>query len=174
MPSLNASDVIAIVAIVAGVVGTLGAGALADRRADKRAMKERLLQARLRAIEDTQRYTAATLEHFSTVALVPDKAGLPPDLGDYPKVAISLIGDSDVVVAFFELVVSEGERVRDGGRPWTQADHDRFTDVGIAVSRALRAQEERVLAGEAPLVTPPDQQHDTTAPFVDRIRDFPT
>jgi hypothetical protein len=58
MSNLTGSDIIAIVAIVAGVVGTLGAGLLADRRANERAKADRLLQARLRAIEDTQRYSA--------------------------------------------------------------------------------------------------------------------
>jgi hypothetical protein len=170
MPTLTASDVIAIVAIIAGVIGTLGGGFLADRRADKRAKAERLLQARLRAIEDTQRYVGAMLEHISNLALVPDKAGLPPDLGDYPKVELSLIGDRDIAMAYFELVVREGERAMAGGPRWTQADSDEYNRVGIAVSRALRAQEERVLSGRAPLVAPADVQSADTAALIERMR----
>jgi hypothetical protein len=110
------------------------------------------------------------MEHISTVALAPDKAGLPPDLGNYPKVTLSLIGDPDVVVAFLEFVVSEGERAKAGGSPWTQADSDEYNRVGIAVTRALRAQEDRVLAGDAPLVAPADRQVSESAALAERMR----
>jgi hypothetical protein len=170
VPTLTASDVIAIVAIVAGVTGTLVAGFLADRRAAGRAKTDRVMQARLRAIEDTQRYVLAMMEHISTSALVPAKAGLPPNLGDYPKVALSLIGEAETVMAFVNLVVDEGKRIKAGGPPWTDADRDRYENVGIVVSRALSAQEERVLAGKPPVIEPADRQDADAAAAVERLK----
>lgn len=122
MPDLVASDIIAIVAIVAGVIGTLAGGVIADRRANARAKAERRLQARLRAVEDTQRYVVAMLEHFSNVALAPGVPTVLPNLADYPKVSLGLIGDRDVTVGYLDWTLSEAERGRRGGPPWTQAD----------------------------------------------------
>jgi hypothetical protein len=113
------------------------------------------------------------LDYISTVALAPDQAGRTPNLGDYPKVTLSLIGDPGTVVSFFQFVASESERMHAGGPPWTEVDSDRYNNIGIAVSRALRAQEERVLSGREPLVAPLDRQHADVAAALDRTRRSP-
>lgn len=133
--------------------------AASDKRADAILQADRLLQARLREIEDTQRYVMATLDYISSVGLLgKEKAGPAPNLGEYPKVTISLLGTSDVVMTFGRYIASEGPRIAADGPRWKQAEVDHHANVGTVVTRALRAQEERVLRGEAPLVAPPDEQ----------------
>jgi hypothetical protein len=169
VPTLTASDVIAIVAIVAGVFGTLAGGMLADRRAERRAKAERLLQARLRAIEDTQRYVGSMLDFISTVGLIGRaEAGQPPHPGDYPKVAISIIGNPAVVMLFSDYVLREGRRAQADGPRWTPGEAAEWEHVGIAVTRALRTQEDLVLSGKQPIIAPADQQERDTLAWLDR------
>jgi hypothetical protein len=97
-------------------------------------------------------------------------AGLPPSLGDYPKVTISLPAEIQVVTTFFGYLASESPRIATDGPRWQLPDQERFASVGILVSRALRAQEERVLAGEAPIIAPVDEQERVTLEFYERLK----
>lgn len=182
MPTLTASDVVAIVAIVVGLIATLAAVVLggvlqsrhqheAERRAYARAQEDRLMQSRLRAIEDTQRYVGSMLDHLSSLAILGlDKVGPPPNPGDFPKSSLALIGDSRLVMALADLVHTEAARARAGGPPWSEKDNEHLARLGGAITRALRDQEERALAGNPPSVPSAEQQHEDMTKLLERQR----
>jgi hypothetical protein len=153
------TGVFTLLGVVVGAILDQRRQVATDKRSDQRLQADRLLQARLRQIEDTQRYVNGMLEYVSSVGLLGKaNAGPVPNLGDYPKVTMSLLGESDVVMAFARYLEAEAPRIAADGPRWQQDDRDRFLAIGVTVSRALREQEERVLSGQAPLVAPPDEQ----------------
>jgi hypothetical protein len=147
-------------AILLGALTTLLGVVVASALEQRRASRERILQARLREIEDTQRYVMAMMEWVSAVGIVgKTHAGpLPPNLGDYPKVTLSLLGSSEVVMAFGRYLASEMPRAWADGPRWTNDDRRRHMAIGIRVANALREQEQRVLAGKPPIIAPADEQ----------------
>ena len=158
-----------VLVLLAGAFTLLGVliGSVLERR---RQRDDRILQARLRQIDDTQRYVMAMLEYISDIGLLGKAAaGRMPVVADYPKVSISLLGESKVVMAFADLLAAEAPRNWNDGPRWTAEDRARHMTVAIAVTTALRKQEERILAGKAPITEPLEEQYARTGEMMERM-----